>query len=274
MTIEAVSGKIVLPRRIIFYGVEGIGKSTWCSTAPNAIFVPTEDGTNDLDVQRFPFKDEEGKPKAKATSFDELMGGLGRLYEEKHPYKTLVVDSLDQLEKLIFAAVCANYEKKVNSIEEIGYAKGYDFALPYWKQFMDAIDYLRIDKGMTAILIAHSQIVRFEHPEIESYDRFTPRIHKKGLAMLKDWSDEILFATYKTYTKTTGEGFQKKSRGIGTGERVIYTSERPGHEAKNRLGLPDELPMLKENGWATYAAYLGSNGKKTATKKEEVKSNA
>ena len=106
---------------------------------------------------------------------------------------------------------------------------------------------------MTVILIAHAKIERFENPETESYDRYVPRLHKYARAVVQEWCDEVLFATYKVYTKVTDEGFnRKKAKGMGSGERVIRTTERPAHLAKNRLNLPDELPL----DWPAYAQYI------------------
>jgi hypothetical protein len=106
---------------------------------------------------------------------------------------------------------------------------------------------------MTVVLIAHAKIERFENPETDSYDRYSPRLHKLASHVIQEWCDEVFFATYKVYTKQADEGFnRKKAKGIGTGERVMFTTERPSHLAKNRLNLPDELPL----DWQAYAAHF------------------
>ena len=116
--------------------------------------------------------------------------------------------------------------------------------------FLEGLSALRADRGMTAILIAHARIERFENPETESYDRYVPRLHRLASQVLQEWCDEVMFATFKVYTKQTDEGFdRKRNQGIGTGERVLRTVERPSHLAKNRLGLPEEMPL----DWNVYA---------------------
>jgi hypothetical protein len=103
------------------------------------------------------------------------------------------------------------------------------------------------------MLTAHAQIERFANPETDAYDRYSPRLQKLGSALVQEWCDEVLFATYKVHTKTTSEGFDRKRvQGIGTGERVIRTTERPAHVAKNRLNLPDEIPL----DYRIYAAFV------------------
>lgn len=264
-----IVGKENAPRRIVLYGVSGIGKSTWAASAPSPVFIATEDGLADLGAARFPV----------CRSFDEVMERFQQLYEGVHEFATLAVDSLDWLERLIWAEVCKL--KSVEHIEEIGYAKGYQFALDYWRRFLAGCDALRDERRMTVILIAHSQIARFEDPERESYDRFLPKLHKSASSLVLEWAQDVLFATYKTYTKKEGEGFRERRIGQGNGERIVRTTERPAHVAKNRLGLPEELPL----DWSAYEKFLVAESapkdlaletsnvtEKTENKKKEKKS--
>ncbi|TRZ98223.1 MAG: ATP-binding protein [Deltaproteobacteria bacterium] len=243
---QVMSGKTPAPRRVMLYGVQGVGKSTWAACAPKPIFLQTEDGLGEIDCDKLPL----------STTYDGSMKALSALYMEPHSYQTVVIDSLDWLERLIWVEVCR--KRNVESIEDIGYAKGYIFALTQWREFLEGLTALRNDKGMAVILIAHAKIERFENPETESYDRFVPRLHKLAAAVVQEWCDEVFFASYKVYTKQTEEGFnRKRAQGIGTGERIIRTQERPAHVAKNRLNLPEELPL----DWNAYAQYLTQGGK-------------
>ena len=234
-------GKKPAPRRVMLYGTHGIGKSSFAACSDKPIFIQTEDGLGEIHCVKFPL----------AKTYDQVIQALSGLYLEKHPYRTLVIDSLDWLERLIWAEVCG--KKKVENIEDIGYAKGYSFALTQWRDFIAGLEALRDEQGMTILLIAHAKIEKFENPETDSYDRYVPRLHKHAAALVQEWCDEVLFATYKVHTKQTDEGFnRKRTQGIGTGERVIRTQERPAHVAKNRLDLPEELPL----DWNAYAQHL------------------
>ena len=238
------SGKQPAPRRIMLYGTHGIGKSTWGSMATKPVFIQTEEGLGEVACDKFPL----------ARSFNDVIRALSELYTEAHPYQTVVVDSLDWLERLIWEDVCR--QKTVESIEDIGYAKGYVFALTQWREFLTGLEALRADRGMMIVLIAHAKIERFENPETENYDRYVPRIHKHASHVIQEWCDEVLFATYRVHVKQTKEGFDKKTtKGVGTGERIVRTTERPAHVAKNRLNLPDELPL----DWNAYAQFLAQS---------------
>jgi len=229
---QVQKGRRPKPRRVLLYGTQGIGKSTFGAMAESPIFVPTEDGLGDIDCESFPL----------AQSLGQVMASLEALYTSEHPYKTVVIDSLDWLERLIWAEVCS--DRSVESIEDVGYAKGYTYAIDKWRQVLGALDALRSDRGMGVILIAHATIEKFDNPETEPYDRYSPRLPTLARALVQEWCDEVLFATYRVHTRKVDEGFNKaKHQGIGTGERIIRTVERPAHVAKNRIGLPAEFPL-------------------------------
>ena len=244
---EVQRGKVAAPRRVLLYGTHGIGKSTFGSMAERPIFIQTEDGLGGIDCERFPL----------AEKFEDVLAAMAELYTGEHDYRTVVVDSLDWLQALIYARVCQ--DRGVESIEDIPYGKGYTFALARWREVLGGLDALRNERGMTIILIAHAQIERFANPETDTYDRYSPRLQKLASALIQEYCDEVLFATYRVHTKTTNEGFDRKRvQGIGKGERIIRTTERPAHVAKNRLNLPDEFPL----DWRIYDAFVRGDGER------------
>ncbi|MBX3363994.1 MAG: ATP-binding protein [Phycisphaeraceae bacterium] len=246
-------GTRAAPRRVLLYGTHGIGKSTFGAMADRPIFIQTEDGLANIDVDRFPL----------AVGYGDVLAALGELYTQEHEYRTVVIDSLDWLERLIWGEVCA--KRGVESIEDIGYAKGYVFALTQWREVLAGLDALRNERGMQVVLIAHAQIEKFANPETDTYDRYSPRLQKLASALVQEWCDEVLFATYRVLTKTTKEGFdRKRTQGVGTGERIIRTTERPAHVAKNRLNLPDEIPL----DYRVYAAFVRGENPLAATDTE------
>ena len=74
-------------------------------------------------------------------------------------YNSLVIDSLDWLEPLIFAKTCETHKQA--SIESFGYGRGYVEALKYWREILDMVNRLRNEKKMRIVLIAHNQIKLF-----------------------------------------------------------------------------------------------------------------
>lgn len=230
---SVTTGKIKRPRRTLVYGPGGVGKTTFAAMFPGMLLLQAEDGSDDIDFAN------RGKL---CQTFDEIMAAIVELYQEKHDWKGLAPDSLDWIESLIWNDVCA--EANVKSIEDIDYGKGYVFAMKRWDRFVEGLEALRRDKGMEIVLIAHARQVKVDNPETESFDRYEPALHKLASAMIREWCDEVFFATYSVHTVTEDKGFGKTvARGIGSGERVIRTQERPAFIAKNRLSLPFEFPL-------------------------------
>ena len=218
--------------RIMIYGVEGIGKSTFAAGAPAPIFIPTEDGLGSLEVDHFPL----------ATSTTNVLEAIGSLYEGKHKFKTVVIDSLDWLENFLWSEIEATHDAK-----DLAYGKGSIIAAEKWREILTGLNALRNDKGMIVILLAHCTIKRFDSPETEPYDRYQPKLQERSNALIREWADAVMFANYKTVVTKEDVGFNKTvARGIGSGERLLHCNERPAYMAKNRYSLPDKIPLTWE----------------------------
>ncbi len=228
------TGRENKPPRIMVYGQEGIGKSTLGASAPDAIFIQTEDGLAEIDCHKFPL----------AQSFGDVIVELTALRDEEHNFRTVVIDSLDWLERLIFDEVCKEFG--VRSIEKAdgGYGKGYVDALVHWRTVLSLLDDLRNKRGMMIILVAHAKVERFEDPENTAYDRYAPRLHKHAASLISEWVDAVLFATKRIRVSRDGDSRSIASPiGADGGERVLRTNGSPACIAKNRFGLPNEIPL-------------------------------
>jgi hypothetical protein len=221
----------------MLYGVQGVGKSTWANVK-GAIYLPTEEGLNNIDCESFPL----------AKTFGEVKQRLRMLHDEPHNYRLLCIDTLDWLEPMIWQVVCEQNSKA--KIEDIGYGKGYVYACDLWRELLACLDRLRMARNMHIVLLAHAKVELFADPRTNDYQRYTPRLHKLAAAVVQEWCDEVFFATFKVYaSKSDGD---RAAKGTGAGERVIYTEERPFALAKNRLSLPEELEM----SFQSYASHF------------------
>ena len=243
-------GKQAVPPRLMIYGSEGVGKSTLGAQTPKPIFVQTEDGLGQIDCHKFPL----------AQTFEDILGALDALKAEEHDYQTVVVDSLDWAERLIWDAVCRDYGAK--SIEKVdgGYGKGYVYALAYWRKVLDGLIALHGRRQMMILLVAHAKVERFEDPESAAYDRYSPRLNKHAAALITEWSDAVLFASRKFRVETDTGTFNRErhvAHAIGRdgGERVLRTVGGPSCVAKNRFNLAAELPL----DWNTLLAGITSS---------------
>lgn len=245
MTLGKVTkGREKRPHRVVLYGPEGIGKSTFGAGAPKPIFLPVEEGTAHLDVARFP----------KPETWRDVLEAVRTLATETHEYQTLVIDTLDAVEPLIWRHMIdrdkyadSKGKVKLRDIEDYGYGKGYNKALDDWRVLLRELQNLTA-KGMHLVLLAHSQVKAFKNPAGDDYDRYELKLNAKASGLLKEWADSVLFANYETYAKKDDR--TKRVRGIDTGARLIFTERRAAYDAKHRGNLPESLPL----SWSDFAA--------------------
>lgn len=231
--------------KVVIYGVPGIGKTTWACGAPNPIVLQTEEGLGMIDAAHFPL----------ATSYQDVLDAITALLSEEHDFQTVVLDSLDQLEPMLWRHV-AERDGKAH-IEEFGFGKGYAYAADEMRVLLSGLDALRDQRGMTVVVIAHSEVKRFESPEHEPYDRYQMRLDRRANDIVCEWADALLFANYRVHIVKDKGKFDKdgRARAAGRGERVLFTEQRPAFLAKNRYRLPPELPLA----WEAFQNAIGQN---------------
>ena len=223
---EITRGKIVKPKKVVIYGPEGIGKSTFASRFPTPIFIDTEGSTSTMDVARLP----------KPTSWAFLMEEVRYIIKNPDECRTLVIDTADWAEQLCSADICGRYQK--SGIEDFGYGKGYIFLQEEFGRLLNLLEDV-ISQGIHVVFTAHAKMRKFEQPdEMGAYDRWEMKLSKNVSPMVKEWADMVLFANYETHViKVDGKN---KAQG---GRRVIYTTHHSCWDAKNRFGLDDKLPF-------------------------------
>lgn len=246
--------RAVLPKPpiIVLYGVRGVGKTTLAAGAPDPVLLRIEDGLGVLDV-----------PHWEISSYQDVEAAIGALYAEPHEFRTVVVDSLDWLEPLVFAETCR--QNQWENIEAPGYGKGYEIALKVWRDFLEGMRALRDEKNMTIVLLAHEKIKTFNSPDVDPYDRYQLKLHDKSAALLEEAADIVAFMNYRvSVRKVDTKDRNSPVRGVGGGQRVLYLEERPGRKAKNRFQMPEtiDVPATTDpaEAWAALAAHIPNLG--------------
>lgn len=224
------SGVQPAPVKVVLYGPEGIGKSTFASRFPAPVFIDTEGGTKRLNIARLP----------QPTSWAMLLDEVAEVRKGAVPCGTLVIDTADWAERLCIQAVCA--KAKVNGIEDFGYGKGYTYVKEEFAKLLDALEEV-LNAGHNVVVLAHAAITKFEQPDaVGNYDRWSMKTSKQVAPLLREWCDMLLFANYKTVVEKAGSSPNAKNKASG-GKRVLYTTHHACWDAKNRFDLPEEVPF-------------------------------
>jgi hypothetical protein len=249
---------------VLVYGPEGMGKTSLAHSFPAPVFIQTEEGApRGMTLDTF----------GAIESFEDVMDALGVLASEETPFKTVVIDSLSKMEKLVWNATCDRHG--VSSIEEVlkGFGKGYIEADKEWGEFVAACKYLRDHNDITIVWIAHAVTTKFDDPETQSYSRYEVDLHKRAQALMVREATDVLLIKKDVTIKLEGPQAKKgegRARGDGGDTRWFYTQSRPAYMAKNRGKMPAKIAFTEGKGYEVLAPYLNSklpevSAKPTAT---------
>lgn len=237
---------------VLIYGPEKVGKTSLFSEFPNPVLIQTagENPPADISVDSF----------GEVDSFGALMDCFEALFTEDHEFKTLGIDAIDGVERLVQAETCRR--NGWQTIEQPDYGKGYVACDEVWNEFFSAVHGLSESKGMFVVLIGHTEIKQFDDPSSGSYSQFQPNLHKRVSPIIKAQTAIILFLNNRvSITKEKGAFGAEKIKAGGSAQRVMYLEARPGFIAGNRYSMPDEITYKKGSGFDALAKYLPGEAK-------------
>lgn len=223
--------------KILLYGLPGLGKSTLASEMPSPVFIATTDGLEGLSVQAFPV----------AKTAQDVREAIEYLLTQDHKYKTVVLDTLGWLEKLIHDEVCRELSLEIMTGNSM---KSYPLATKRLKEILSSLDELNTKRKMMVCIIGHATIEKFEAPEVASFDRYQLQMNEKAAQIFLQDVDIIGFVNQKVTVREEKDGFSKTTKATGS-SRYVYFDRRPAFEAKQHgYGLPAELQIEEGKGWA------------------------
>lgn len=236
------------PPKIVIFGREGIGKSTFASQAPSPVFIATEDRISHLGVEAPKF----GGDRNYAVAYEEVILALRWLLTNDHNYKTLVIDTVDSLQGFLYTNVCKLAgTKDIQDLKTFPYQRGYEIAGKRWaEEVTSLVEALNTVKKMWVIEIAHVEIENVNEPDKEPYSKFTLPLHKKHIKPhVINNADIIGFIDQKVIVSEDGKAKT-------TGELILKFKRSPAYNSKDSYGLPDSIPFPKENAWGVFVEAL------------------
>lgn len=261
-SISDITGKgDSLPNRYGLHGREGWGKTSFGAMTPKPIFLQSK-GETGLDA----LIDNKQLPETphfpELQDWSEVRGAVQTLIDGDHDHKTVILDTLNSAERLCYDFICArDFGGDWGDKGFGGYQRGYEVSLAEWKLFLNQLDELRRQKRMTIFLLVHTKVRTFRNPDGADYDRWVPDMQPLCWSVTHKWLDAVLFGQFEVDVQTTkrdaGDA-TKKGKVKATAERVLYTQPQPAYDAKNRLGLPNEIYMgnTPKEAWANFATAL------------------
>jgi hypothetical protein len=229
---------------ILVYGAEGRGKTTLACKFPKPIA----------------FLLERGLPRGvsvdaveDANGFDAVVGGLRDIYNDPAGYESLIIDTVDALEALLLAGLCAKNNWK--NIETPSYGKGWVAADDEWRRLIRAVTAIRDKHQMTIVLTCHATVERVDDPRAPTYTSYQPRLHRRARGLVMDCADAIFFLAEDLRVVTDDGGFRERTRAASDARRFLFTEGRPAFAAKNRFGMPEKIPIPLDFDFSTIAQY-------------------
>lgn len=220
-------------------GVEGIGKSSFGANAPKPVFLMSR-GETGLETLIDSGQVNETPHSPEIMTWNGVMDFIDLLTTSEHDYKTLVIDTLNGLERLCHEHTCATmYGNDWGKKGFSNYQQGPDSALVFWREMLSKLDTLREVRKMAIIGLQHTKVKNFKNPDGPDYDRYTADMHEKTWGLTLKWADIVLFANFFTVIDDDGP----RAKGTGGKKRFIYTERTAAYDAKNRHGLPGQIDM-------------------------------
>jgi len=225
---------------ILIHGNAKIGKSEFCSNAPNSLFLATEAGLNHLTAFQIPI-----------GSWDDLLEACAEINKAKHNFQTIVLDTVDNAFLMCSEYICEKHGIKHPS--DLPYGKGFGLINNEFYRVLNKLSLMPY--GL--FLISHTQ-----EREIETRTgkivKYGPSLSDKVGRMVTGMCDFVLYFDSEDEVQSQDAIIEK---------RIIRTKPSQRIVAGDRTGkLPETIDLDYHKFLAAYKiAVSADNSKKSTT---------
>ncbi len=223
------------PIKACIYAGPGVGKTTFAASIRDALLIDTEGGSDHVDGQKIRVKTKQ--------EFDQL---LEELLTQDHAFKTVVIDTIDWLQQLVYDDIAKS--AGVKNVQRIEFGRGLADAQAVIAGYLNKLQRL-IDNRTNVVLLAHSMRARVnDNPDHQEIDRHQLKlqVNDKGVGvgpMVTEWCDYLLYCAYDDQFYAEGKGASKKTRAAESQDRVMYSEGHTNWMAKARRAIPSKIEM-------------------------------
>lgn len=243
-------GRIARPPRVLIYGFEAVGKTTCAIGAPDPFVIDADRGSHKFDRGQ----------RVVPGSWEEMIEWLSAIERGEVKCESVVLDSITRLESMLHDSI---FQGTTIEAFDGGYGRGDTYAVNKWREVLAQLERLW-EKGKTIVLVAHAQVKTFSDPTSVNYDRFEVSARPKTAAVLRQFSDYVLFCREDVVTAGKKNNFKATTTGI----RYAYTRRCPAFDAKARGSLlfPDRILL----SWESLASEISRDETRSAELREEI----
>lgn len=240
---------------VLLHAMPGRAKTSFAVGAPNPFYF-------DIEGSLGPWA--ETVPHAKPKKFEEVMTMLTELVREDHPYKSVVIDTLDHLMPMIDAHIC-----ETESVADVrlldkrdGFGSSGKAQAKQMLRVWNAAEALS-KKGIWFIALAHSAIKIPDNPTGDSYPIIEPKLPKPVNAVCIEKARIVMHSERKVILKDADDGDRKIAAPADTTCYLITVPTGPVI-AKNQYDIPSgTLRTSWESFITAYNTYMDKQKCKT-----------
>lgn len=250
------------PPMLTIIASPGAGKSTLGALFPNPIFVQAEDGSSVFETWAEDAQPTLMPPLQKArkdaagniavSAYEMLKEQLRELLTAEHDFKTVVLDAVTSLSRLLEAEIALRDGVGTVADAAGGFHKGFIELAQMHAEIVYMCSVLRTKRNMAVVFLAHlgTEKVKNRPDDASQYNVYTLDMHHASAAVYISQSDGVVYIKNQEFVsgqETNRKGQTTKyGRAVQTGERILITSGdgMMGFvSAKNRYGMDNEIPL-------------------------------